>query len=101
MSEVRTKPDITESIPPTDEQTIRCPRLGHQIPFSFCRVENKGLPCFKTLDCWYVHFPVEAHLKAELTPEQWEEAFDRPSSPKMASLLEMIEQAGKVKEREP
>ena len=92
---------MTEVVPPTDEQTIRCPRLGHQISFSFCRIENKGLPCFKTLDCWYVHFPVEAHLRAELTPEQWTETFDRPAKPKMLSLLELIEQAKKVKKQEP
>ncbi len=91
---------MTENLPPTDEQTIRCPRLGHQISFSFCRIESKGLPCFKTLDCWYAHFPVEAHLKTELSPEQWEKSFDRPSQPKMASLLELIEQAKKVKKQE-
>ena len=51
------------------------------------------------MDCWYVHFPVEAHLKAELSHEQWEKAFARPSQPKMASLLELIEQAKKVKEQ--
>lgn len=92
---------MTEIAPPKDEQTIRCPRLGHQISFSFCRIENKGLPCFKALDCWYVHFPVEDHLRAELTSEQWSNAFDRPVKPKMASLLELIEQAKKVKKQEP
>jgi len=92
---------MPEIVPPADEQTIRCPRLGHQISFSFCRIENKGLPCFKTLDCWYVHFPVEAHLRAELTPEQWEKTFEKPSTPKMASLLELIEQAKNVKKQEP
>ncbi len=91
---------MTEIVPPPDEKTIRCPRLGHQISFSFCRIENKGLPCFKTLDCWYVHFPVEAHLRTELTPEQWQKAFERPAKPKMASLLELIEQAKKAGKRE-
>ena len=52
------------------------------------------------MDCWYIHFPVEAHLKTELSPEQWEKSFDRPSQPKMASLLELIEQAKKVKNQE-
>ncbi|OQY45180.1 MAG: hypothetical protein B6240_09205 [Desulfobacteraceae bacterium 4572_87] len=88
---------MTDNAPPTDEKTIRCPRLGHQVSFSFCRMENNGLPCFKTLDCWYVHFPVEAYLKSELSPEQWKKALSRPSKNKMASLLELIEQARKAK----
>lgn len=91
---------MTKSIPPPDKQTIRCPRLGHQIAFSFCRYENKGLPCFKALDCWYAHFPIEAHLRAELTSEEWEKSFDRPLKPKAASLLELIEQAKKVNKQE-
>ena len=81
--------------PPTDEYEIRCPRLGHQIHFSYCRHENQGLPCFKTLDCWHTHFNVQAFLKAELTEDQWEKAFNRGGKPKMLSLLELIEQAKK------
>jgi hypothetical protein len=81
--------------PPGDDYKIRCPRLGHQISFSYCRSENLGLPCFKTLDCWYDHFLVEKFLRQELTPEQWEERFISPPKPKILSLLELIEQAKK------
>ena len=81
--------------PPTNENKIRCPRLGHQIHFSYCRQENQGLPCFKTLDCWHTHFNVQDFLRIELTEEQWEKAFTRRVKPKMLSLLELIEQAKK------
>ena len=84
-----------EKFPPGDEYNIRCPRLGHQISFSYCRTENRGLPCFKTLDCWYNHFQVEEFLKEELTPEVWEKVFAGPPKPKMLSLLELIEEAKK------
>ncbi len=89
-----------ESIPPGDEFKIRCPKLGHQITFYYCRSENMGLPCFKTLDCWYQHFMVEEHLQGELTPEEWDRIFSRPRKPKMASLVELIEQAKKRKKEE-
>ncbi len=81
--------------PPDDEYTIRCPRLGHQISFSYCRSENRGLPCFKTLDCWYSHFQVEELLKKELSPEEWDKTFAAPPKPKLLSLVELIEQAKK------
>lgn len=83
--------------PPKDEFLIRCPRLGHQIYFSYCRIEDNGLPCSKTLDCWYEHFQVEEFFKNELSEKEWEKVFEKQTKPKMLSLLEMIEQAKKSK----
>ncbi|MFQ5484986.1 MAG: hypothetical protein ACE5DO_06600 [Desulfobacterales bacterium] len=74
-------------------EKIRCPRLGHQISFSYCRRENRGLPCFKTLDCWHSHFPVVEYLRKELTAEQWKTVFMNQPKKKMLSLLDLIEQA--------
>ena len=54
-----------------------------------------GLPCFKTLDCWFEHFLVEEYLRKELAPEEWERVFNKPPKPKMLSLLELIEEAKK------
>ena len=68
-----------EKTPPGDDHKIRCPRLGHMIHFSYCRVENTGLPCFKTLDCWFEHFMVEEHLSRH--------------------ILEKIAEVGKFEER--
>jgi len=85
--------------PPGDEFQIRCPRLGHQISFSYCRIENNGLPCFKTLDCWYQHFQVEDFLKKELSEEEFKKISRKQVKPKVLSLLEMIEQAKKSKQK--
>jgi len=84
-----------ETIPPGNDYLIRCPRLGHQIYFSYCRSENMGLPCFKTLDCWFQHFPVEDYLKEELKQEEWVKVFSKPPKPKLHSLIELAEQAKK------
>ena len=84
-----------ESAPPGNDFMIRCPRLGHQIYFSYCRKENNGLPCFKTLDCWYNYFLVEVYLRKELSLEEWEKVFKLPGKTKTLSLIELIEQAKK------
>ena len=84
------------SKPPDDSFQIRCPRLGQQIHFSYCRQENMGLPCFKTLDCWHIHFQVVEHLQLELSPSEWNDAFEKPTTPKMVSLAELIEKAQKL-----
>jgi hypothetical protein len=79
--------------PPDDSFQIRCPRLGQQIHFSYCRKENMGLPCFKTLDCWYIYFHVVDYLQKELSESDWQNAFEKPTTPKMVSLAELIEKA--------
>ena len=91
---------MKKKTPPSDDYQIRCPRLGHQIYFSYCRTENQGLPCLKTLDCWHTHFEVEVYLKEHLSEAEWEEAFQRQVKPKMLSLLELMEQAKKRKKEE-
>jgi hypothetical protein len=83
------------STPPDDSYQIRCPRLGQQIHFSYCRQENMGLPCFKALDCWYIHFQVVEYLKRELSETEWQESFEKPPTPKIISLAELIEKAQK------
>ena len=87
-----------ESQPPSEDDKIRCPRLGHQVPFSYCRLENKGLPCFKTLDCWHERFSVEEFLQKKLTPDQWEKAFKKSKTTKLLSLVDLIQQAKKRQE---
>ncbi len=84
-----------EITPPGDDFQIRCPRLGHPLAFSYCRVENKDMPCHRILDCWYEHFMIEDFMRAELKPEEWETVFSRPIKPKILSLVEMIEEAKK------
>ena len=81
------------SEPPEDDVQIRCPRLGHQINFAYCRSENIGLPCFKTLDCWYNLFDVHAYFSEKLTKEDFEKSFLNKVKPKVSSLFDLIEQA--------
>jgi hypothetical protein len=88
------------STAPDDSFQIRCPRLGQQIHFSYCRQENLGLPCFKTLDCWYIYFQVVEYLQKELSEAEWKDAFEKPATPKMVSLAELIEKAQKQAEKQ-
>ena len=87
-------------IPPDDSFQIRCPRLGQQIHFSYCRQENMGLPCFRTLDCWYIHFAVVEFLRQELSAAQWRACFEKPPTPKILSLAELIEKAQKQAQKQ-
>jgi len=84
-----------ESTPPGEDAPIACPRLGHLVPFSYCRMESNGAPCPMALDCWYDRFLVEDYFREVLTPEEWEAAFDRPPKSRMSRLMESIEETRK------
>lgn len=86
--------------PPDSSLQIRCPRLGHEIYFSYCRQENMGLPCFKILDCWFPYFKVEEYLRQELSEAEWASVFENPGKPKIVSMLEMIQQARGIQKKE-
>ena len=81
--------------PPLDDFSIRCPRLGHQISFSYCEKESSGLPCFKTLDCWHTHFDVQNFFVNKLSHNDFKKVFISKAQPKVLSLLDLIEKAKK------
>lgn len=72
---------------------MRCPRLGGEVPFTYCLQEAGDLPCPRIIVCWQTFFPVEAYLRKTLSPQKWEEFADRKPKGKIASLLELIEEA--------
>jgi hypothetical protein len=87
------KVNILPKEPPSKDFAIRCPRLGHQINFVYCRKENSGIPCFKTLDCWYSYFDVQSFLEDKLSKDDFKKAFVEKGQPKVLSLLDLIEKA--------
>ncbi len=78
-----------------DHLEIRCPRLGGEVTFSYCKVEGGDLPCPRTILCWQPYFPVEAHLRDKLTKTQWNSCFNQEPKAKVTTLIELIEGAKK------
>jgi hypothetical protein len=75
-----------------DQRELYCRKLGHHLKFRYCREEQNGLPCRNTLGCWSEHFEVRSFLDEHFSEAQLQAAF-KPSKPKMAALLELIQQA--------
>lgn len=74
----------------------RCPRLGGQVPLSYCEVAGvDGAPCRKVLDCWWQTFDVETYLRQRLDPKGLQAALSRKPQAKMTGILEAIRQARK------
>ena len=72
----------------------RCPRLGGDVAFGYCKVCGEGrIPCFKVFDCWWERFDVVAHMQACLSPESFDAISDSRPQSKMTSLVDLIRQA--------
>ena len=78
-----------------DEREGYCRVLGHPVPFRYCRQLPEGQPCRLILDCWHERFDVQAFVRQHYTPEQVE-AILAPPKTKLASIVELIEQARKA-----
>jgi hypothetical protein len=78
-----------------DHLEIRCPRLGHEVPFSYCRRESGRLPCARILTCWQPFFHVESYLKKSMPAEQWTLFINQAPKEKIITLIDMIEAAKK------
>jgi len=78
-----------------DHLEIRCPKLGGQVTFAYCRREAGTIPCQRTVVCWQRTFPVEAFLESILSEEDWVRWANQNPKEKMTTLLELIEEAKK------
>jgi len=79
------------------EWIMRCPRLGGEVPFSYCEREAGDLPCRQVVRCWEAGFPVEEYLCETLTPESWERFCGQTPKDRMTTLLDIVEAAKRRK----
>jgi hypothetical protein len=78
-----------------DDNPIRCPRIGGEVNFLFCRTENNMLPCRWIAGCWQGRMEIQTFLEDHYTEEEREQIFT-PPKPKIESLLNLVEKAKKT-----
>jgi hypothetical protein len=76
-----------------DSLLIRCPRLGGEVTFGYCRIEGGDLPCMRIIACWRSTLQIEEFLRDTLTPEVLGRFMGKEPKEKIVSLIEMIESA--------
>ena len=74
---------------------IRCPRLGGEVTFSYCRQEGGSQPCPRIIICWYPYFPVEQYLRGTMSEEAWHRFISHTPKDKILTLVELVEEAKK------
>jgi len=71
----------------------RCPQLGGEAPFRYCRKVNEGLPCARLFSCWQTVFDVKAFVERHYDAAEIAAAWGRPRPDKMAQLADLIAHA--------
>ncbi len=79
---------------PYREWIIRCPRLGGEVPFSYCEQESGDLPCRQVIRCWEAGFPVAEYLRETLMPDAWERFCGLIPKDRMTTILDVALAAG-------
>jgi len=82
-----------------DDKTIRCPRVGGEVNFRFCRLENNMLPCRFIVGCWRMYLDINKFLQDHYSEEELNRVFT-PPKPKVESLVDLIEKAKKAKQQD-
>ena len=83
-----------------DALIIRCPMLGGEVPFHYCRSVNEDLPCRKIIICWEFTLEVGKFLNEHYSIDEIQRALAPPSKTRVDTILELIEKAKKIKEEE-
>ena len=76
-----------------DTLIIRCPQLGGEIPFRYCRTVNEDLPCRRIIGCWEFRIEITQFLNQHYSLDQIQRALSPPFKTRLETILELVEQA--------
>ena len=79
-----------------DTLIIRCPQLGGEVPFHYCRTVNEDLPCRRIILCWEFRIEVSKFLNEHYSIDQLQRALSPPTKTRIETILELIDKAKKV-----
>ena len=85
---------MTAPITMHDNREGYCRMLGHHLKFTYCRLCQDGLPCFKILDCWFEQLDIREFVESQYTEAEIAR-FLTPPKPKITTLMSLIEKAQK------
>ena len=85
-------PVMTDDATQHDARKRRCPMLGHELTFHYCRTSGGEIPCRRVFDCWWETFDIEAWVRSSYSEEQIARLLT-PRQDKAVTLYELIRKA--------
>ena len=81
-----------------DTLATYCPQLGGEVPFKYCRTVNEDLPCRRVVVCWEFRMEISKFLGQHYSIDQIQRALAPPNKTRIDTILELVENAKKLKE---
>ena len=87
---------MPDEINQNDHRVRRCPMLGHDVSFAYCRAPGSELPCRRIFDCWWETFDVESFVRAHFSEADIREVLALRQD-KVTSLVDLIDRAKRAR----
>jgi hypothetical protein len=81
-----------------DASVIRCPSLGGEVPFRYCRTVQEDLPCRRIMVCWEFRMESSKFLTEHYSADQIRSAWAPPTRTRLETILDLVQIAKKIKE---
>jgi len=79
-----------------DELEIRCPKLGGEVNFYYCRTSGKPF-CSRIIFCWAQRIDIGGYLAENYSPEELKQGLIQSGSSRLETILNSVEKAKKLK----
>ncbi len=77
-----------------DQPRLRCRRLGHEVPLSYCRTQEGATVCPCIRDCWWEAIDIDDYLRRHLSPQEYQRLLDHPeSTSRLGKIIQLAQQA--------
>ena len=87
---------MADPIEAFDKIETRCPQLGGEVLFGYCRKMDSGLPCSRALICFQLLFPVELFFRKILKEETFKDCFETLGEGRLERFLRTIDEAKEI-----
>ena len=82
-----------------DNVEVRCPELGGEVTFGYCRTLRDGMPCARALVCFELKFPVAEYFRRVLKEDTFREVFSAESGRKTDRMQRLIVEIDRARRR--
>ena len=83
-----------------DSLILRCPSLGGEVPFRYCRRMDQGAPCRRLPVCWAERFDIVGYIKRFYSADEIKQIFFSPGHGRLGQIMDNLERVEKMKKED-
>ncbi|MGA1796305.1 MAG: hypothetical protein ACMUIL_10655 [bacterium] len=79
-----------------DDMITRCPLLGGEVPFRYCRKVDGGSPCRRAPVCWSEHFDIAEYIRRFCAAHEIDRFLSGPGPGRLGQIMENLERVKRM-----